>query len=140
VTYTIGGHGLQRGTFHIDPNLLLFHLHYVTPDYSERMAARQDIVAAAKARNAEAEDKVDLPRRYWINWSNPAYIRDKDLGNFGRATRMDVSSGFEDAARRLRNATVKQGRKLVIEPDIINQEPQHIVLPEHLRSAIEDRV
>lgn len=140
VVYTVGGHGLQRGSFRIDPNLLLVHLHYVTPDYAERMAARQEIVAQSKAENDRSEEKVEVAKRYWINWSDPAYIREKELGLFGRADELDVSGGFEPAAGRLRAATVTEGRKTVVEPEIMNKAPLRVVLPEALQGAIEDRL
>lgn len=140
VVYTVGGHGLQRGRFLIDPQLLLVHLHYVTPDYAERMAARRDIVAQSKAENAARTDKVEVPKRYWINWSDPDYIRDKELGLFERAEDIDVSRGFDYAAMRLRAATVHEGKKTVVDPEIMNKAPIRAVLPQRLQGAIEDRL
>lgn len=140
VKYTVGGHGLRGGTFRVDPNLLLFHLHYVTPDYAERMAARQNIVAQSKSENETRSDKVDVPKRYWINWSDPEYIREKELSIFARAQELDVSGGFKAAADLLSQATVRQGRKMVIEPEITNKDPHRIVVPQPLRGAIEDRL
>ena len=141
VKYTVGGHGLRGGArFRVDPNLLLFHLHYVTPDYAERMAARQSIVSQSKAENETREDKVELPKRYWINWSDPAYVREKELGIFARAEPLDVSNGFQAAAQILSDATVRQGRKMVVDPETCNKTPKKIVVPVTLQAAIEDRL
>lgn len=141
VKYTVGGHGLRGGAgFRVDPNILLCHLHYVTPDYAERMAARQEIVSESKSQNAALQDPIDLPKRYWINWSDPAYIREKELGLFERAEDLDVTSGFDAAAEILSGAIVRNGRKVVVEPEIVNKTPKRITLPVGLRSAIEDRL
>lgn len=141
VKYTVGGHGLRgNARFRIDPNILLFHLHYVTPDYAERMAARQEIVAQSREQNDARQDKVDLPKRYWINWADPAYIREKELSIFARSDELDVSEGFEPAARLLAGATVRHGRKVVVEPEITNKHPKRIIVPERLRDRIEDRL
>ena len=136
VIYTTGGHGLQRGKFGIDPEILLFHLHYVTPDYKERMAARQEIVAQSKETAAAGEMPETQRSRYWINWARPELIRDKDFGNFDRAEEMDVSDGFGECARLLREAVVKGDRKTVVDPAKINVRPRRIVVPERLRGAI----
>ena len=133
--FTIGGHGLFRGDFRIDPNIVLFHLHYVTPDYAERMAARAEIVEQSKDYNAKQENPAEMPARYWINWSKPDRIRDKDFGNFDRATEMDVTNGFEEAAKVLRGAVQKKGRKKVVEPQIINENPRKVMIPEKWRGA-----
>ena len=135
VGFTIGGHGLFRGDFRIDPNIVLFHLHYVTPDYAERMAARAEIVEQSKDYNAKQENPAEMPARYWINWSKPDRIRDKDFGNFDRATEMDVTNGFEEAAKVLRGAVQKKGRKKVVEPQIINENPRKVMIPEKWRGA-----
>ncbi|MGI3171552.1 hypothetical protein ACRARG_20585 [Pseudooceanicola sp. C21-150M6] len=136
VGYTIGGHGLFRGNFRIDPELVLLHLHYVTPDYQERMAAREEIVQQSKDYNAAQETPDAMPKRYWINWSQPGMIRDKDFGNFARAEEMDVSGGFGEVAAVLREAVVVQGKKSVVEPKIVNARPRRIVLPQRFRSLI----
>lgn len=136
VVYTVGGHGLQRGSYVIDPDILLFHLHYVTPDYAERMAARQEIVAESREHNARQEKPEQMPGRHWINWAKPGVIRDKDFGNFERAEEMDVSGGFGACAEVLRAAQQTNNRKTVVDPSIVNQRPRRIVVPQGLRKAI----
>lgn len=136
VVYTTGGHGLQRGTFRIDPEILLFHLHYVTPDYHERMATRQEIVAQSRDHAAATGEGTALPRRYWINWDQPGRIRDKDFGNFERAEEMDVRAGFDGCAEVLRAALRTTDRKTVVDPTIVNERPRRVVVPEALRRAI----
>ncbi|QBF31612.1 hypothetical protein [Thalassococcus sp. S3] len=136
VVYTVGGHGLVRGRFRIDPEILLFHLHYVTPDYAERMAARQDIVSASKAQNENAEAPLNMPKRHWINWAKPDMIRDKEFGIFARARALDVAQGFDQCAEILRGAVVSEGKKTVVEPAIVTKDPVRIVVPKALYSAI----
>ena len=136
VTYTVGGHGLVRGRFRIDPEILLLHLHYVTPDYQERMADRQRIVADSRARNREAETPLDMPGRHWINWARPEMIRDKEFGIFERARALDVSSGFVEAAAMLEAAVVQSGKKSVVDPAVLARDPVRITLPERMRGAI----
>ncbi|MEZ5715854.1 MAG: hypothetical protein R3D85_12185 [Paracoccaceae bacterium] len=136
VVFTTGGHGLQRGKYRIDPELLLFHLHYVTPDYQERMAARQEIVAQSRDHAEATGDGGNLPKRYWINWDQPGRIRDKDFGNFDRAEEMDVTGGFEACAEVLRAAMRTTDRKTVVDPTIVNERPRRVVVPERLRKAI----
>ncbi len=136
VTYTVGGHGLVRGRFRIDPEILLIHLHYVTPDYQERMADRQRIVADSRARNREAETPLDMPGRHWINWAKPEMIRDKEFGIFERARALDVSSGFVEAAAMLEAAVVQSGKKSVVDPAVLAKDPVRITLPERMRGAI----
>jgi hypothetical protein len=136
VVFTTGGHGLQRGSYRIDPELLLFHLHYVTPDYQERMAARQEIVAQSRDHAEATGEGGNLPKRYWINWDQPGRIRDKDFGNFDRAEEMDVTAGFEACAEVLRAAMRTTDRKTVVDPTVVNERPRRVVVPEGLRKAI----
>jgi hypothetical protein len=136
VVYTVGGHGLVRGRFQIDPEILLFHLHYVTPDYTERMQARQEIVSASKAHNQASDTPLDMPGRHWINWAKPDMIRDKELGIFARARAADVSGGFSECAQVLQAAVVSEGKKMVVEPAIVTKDPVRIVVPEPLQTAI----
>lgn len=136
VVFTTGGHGLQRGDYRIDPEILLFHLHYVTPDYRERMAARQEIVQQSKEHAEATGEGGNQPGRYWINWAKPDQIRDKDFGNFARAEEMDVSGGFAGCAEVLRAAKVTKDRKTVVDPRIVNKAPRRVVVPEALRGAI----
>jgi hypothetical protein len=136
VIYTVGGHGLQRGAFEIDPDIVLLHLHYVTPDYESRMAARQEIVAASTDHNAKSDAPIDLGSRHWINWARPDVIRDKEMRFFEAATTADLSQGFGACAERLRAAVVKSARKSVVEPSILMRDPVRVDLPERLRTAI----
>jgi hypothetical protein len=136
VTYTVGGHGLVRGSFRIDPEIVLVHLHYVTPDYAERMSDRQRIVADSKAYNREAATPLEMPGRHWINWAKPEMIRDKEFGIFVRARALDVSAGFAEAATMLEAAVTRTGKKSVVDPSVLSRDPVRITLPEALRSAI----
>lgn len=136
VVYTIGGHGLVRGKFTIDPDLLLFHLHYVTPDYAERMAERQDIVAQSKAHNAQSAQPSDVGKRFWINWSDPAMIREKEFAHFARATEVAVENGFDECARILRAAIKSDGKKTVVDHAIMAKEPRRVTIPKPVRALI----
>ena len=136
VVFSTGGHGLQRGHFRIDPEILLFHLHYVTPDYRDRMAARQEIVQQSKDHAAAKGDEVKQPGRYWVNWAKPDQIREKDFGNFARAEEIDVKDGFESCAEVLRAAQIDTGRKSVVDPSIVNKRPRRVCVPDRLRDAI----
>jgi hypothetical protein len=136
VVYTIGGHGLVRGKFTIDPELLLFHLHYVTPDYAERMAERQEIVAQSKAHNDSSDDPANVGKRFWINWSDPGMIRDKEFANFARATPMDVSEGFEGCAQLLTRAIKHDGKKRVVDHSVMAKDPRKVILPMGLRDLL----
>lgn len=136
VVYTVGGHGLVRGKFRIDPQVLLFHLHYVTPDYAERMEARRRIVAEAQAANGAAGDPVKVPLRHWVNWSQSEMIREKEFGFFAKARPVDVSAGFRECAEILNAGVVRSDRKMVVEPAVVTRNPARIVVPEQLRDAI----
>lgn len=134
--YTIGGHGLVRGKFTIDPELLLFHLHYVTPDYAQRMAERQEIVEQSKAHNARSDQPADVGKRFWINWSDPAMIREKEFGHFARATEVPVDRGFEECARILRSAIKSDGKKTVVDHGVMAKDPRRVTLPVGLRGLL----
>ena len=137
VSYTIGGHGLIGGRFQIDPDIVLFHLHYVTPDYEDRMAARKDIVAQSKAHNAAQDNPQDMPNGFWSNWSKPTRIRNKELAAFDTARLEDVSDGFENCAALLENAVLHRGKRMLIEPKALGEDgPVRVIVPEKLRSAI----
>ncbi|NRB04635.1 MAG: hypothetical protein HRU30_15390 [Rhodobacteraceae bacterium] len=136
VTYTIGGHGLIGGRFEIDPNLLLYHLHYVTPDYKDRMAARQDIVREGKERNERGETNVDVPNRFWINWSRPNYTRDKEFRRYDEAEEMDVTGGFQACADKLNAAVRNRGRKMLVKPAALEPEGIKVEVPKALRGVI----
>ena len=136
VSYTIGGHGLIKGRFEIDPDIVLFHLHYVTPDYAERMAARQQIVADAKQANKEAEAPMDVPGRFWINWSKPQMVRNKEMGLLERSTVLDLSGGFDQAAAILRGAVTSVGKRTVVDPDAMAGGPYSVLIPKTLQDAI----
>lgn len=136
VVYTIGGHGLVRGRFTIDPELLLFHLHYVTPDYAQRMAERQEIVARSKDHNARSGQPADVGKRFWINWSDPAVIREKEFGHFARAIEVPVEQGFGECARILEAAVRTDGKKFVVDHSQMAKEPRRVVIPQSLRSRL----
>lgn len=136
VVYTIGGHGLVRGKFTIDPELLLFHLHYVTPDYAQRMAERQEIVAQSKAHNENSDTPENVGKRFWINWSDPQMIREKEFANFARATPIDVENGFDGCADLLRQAIKHDGKKRVVDHAIMAKAPRKVILPERLRALL----
>ncbi|SEQ63701.1 glycosyltransferase family 2 protein [Thalassovita taeanensis] len=136
VVYTIGGHGLVRGKFTIDPQILLFHLHYVTPDYADRMAQRKDIVAESVERNETAADPVSVGKRFWINWSNPEMIREKELSIFAQASELPVEQGFDHAAELLRAAVRHTDKKMVVDHAVMNKSPQRVTVPERLRDLI----
>lgn len=116
VQYTTGGHGLKRGTFEIDPEVALLHLHYITPDYAERMAARAQIVEDSRAANAASAAPKDMPPRYWINWARSDMIREKELAMFQDARPVDVTQNFKACAAALTAAMRTKDRKTVVDP------------------------
>ncbi|CUH62430.1 hypothetical protein TG4357_00100 [Thalassovita gelatinovora] len=136
VFYTIGGHGLQRGQFTIDPDLLLFHLHYVTPDYVDRMEERRQIVLQSREHNQALEQPKELGKRYWINWAKPHTIRDKEFGIYERASDMPVDQGFELAAEALRAAVRTSGKKVVVDHASMLETPYRITIPEQMRDLL----
>ncbi|WP_319823422.1 hypothetical protein [Thalassovita sp.] len=136
VVYTIGGHGLVRGRFTIDPELLLFHLHYVTPDYAQRMAERQDIVAQSVAHNEASGTPANVGKRFWINWSDPAMIREKEFAHFARAAEVAVEDGFEECARILNGAIKSEGKKVVVDHAIMAKAPRRVTIPPALRTYL----
>lgn len=136
VVFTTGGHGLQRGAFEIDPQLLLIHLHYVTPDYAERMQARKDIVAQSRAHNDGLDAPLDLGNRFWINWARSETIREKELGNFNRAEELDVTEGFGGAADALRGAISRNRQRMVVDHAEMNKAPKRVTIPQALRHLL----
>ncbi|WP_373051157.1 hypothetical protein [Thalassovita aquimarina] len=136
VVWTVGGHGLQRGRFTIDPELLLFHLHYVTPDYTERMEERRRIVEQSRAHHSASGAAVELGKRYWINWSQSGMIRDKELGLFEQSRDLPVEDGFGQAAELLTAAIRSEGKKTVVDHAVMNKPPYRITVPEKLRHLL----
>lgn len=136
VIYSLGGHGLLRSKFEIDPEILLIHLHYATPDYSERMAARRDIVADARARNDASATKIEVTGHHWINWSKPDRIRDKDIAAFGRAVAIDATDGFRASAELVRAKLRQKGKKMLVDDVEIDGKAVRLVIPESLRDRI----
>jgi hypothetical protein len=136
VQYTTGGHGLRRGRFEIDPEVAMLHLHYVTPDYAERMAARAQIVAESRAANAASATPRDMPARYWINWSNSDMIREKELSLFAGARLLDPATAFAEAAAALQDAMRSKDRKTVIEPAAMPKPALRLDWPPSLIGAI----
>ncbi|MEM9127281.1 MAG: hypothetical protein AAGB28_15940, partial [Pseudomonadota bacterium] len=92
VAYTVGGHGLVGGRFTVDPEILLLHLHFVTPDYAERMRDRQEIVAESKRANVESGGEIKTRKRFWINWSDPDMVFRKN------AQRLQLAEPWDEAA------------------------------------------
>ncbi len=136
VVWTVGGHGLQRGRFTIDPELLLFHLHYVTPDYTERMEERRRIVEQSRAHHSASGAAVELGKRYWINWSQSGMIRDKELGLFEQSRDLPVEDGFGQAAELLTAAIRSEDKKTVVDHAVMNKPPYRITVPEKLRHLL----
>jgi hypothetical protein len=136
VQFTTGGHGLRRGQFEIDPEIALLHLHYVTPDYAERMAARAQIVADSRAANAASATPKDMPPRYWINWSNSDMIREKELAMFAQARPVLGQDGFAVMAATLAGAMKTKDRKTVIEPADMPKPPLRLDWPKDRETAI----
>lgn len=136
VVYTIGGHGLVRGQFTIDPEILLFHLHYVTPDYADRMAERKEIVAQSKAHNDSSNDPANVGKRFWINWSDPAMIREKEFAHFAKASDVEVADGFDECARILNGAIKNDGKKTVVDHAVMAKDPRRVLIPPALRGLL----
>ncbi len=136
VDYTVGGHGILAGTFDLDPDILLLHLHYVTPDYADRMMARRDIVTESRKRNQDADDPVEVRNRFWINWANPFVIRRKEFEKFETATLLDVSDGFEGCVALLDKARSKPPYDVMISTKRMDATLTRIVIPNRLRGLL----
>jgi len=136
VQYTIGGHGLVGGEFEIDPEIVLCHLHYVTPDYAERMAARREIVDQSIATNAQSDAPLEMPKNYWANWAEPGSVKEKEFQIFASAEEMDVSASFEPAAALLRSAIGRNGRRRLIKPKLMAGRRARVTVPERWRALI----
>ena len=136
VQYTTGGHGLRRGRFEIDPEVALLHLQYVTPDYTERMAARARIVADSRESNAASASPKQMPARYWINWSNSDMIRQKELDKFGQARTLDLLQDGPALAAALQGAMRTKDRKTVIEPADMPKPALRVDWPKARETAI----
>ncbi len=136
VQYTTGGHGLRRGKFEIDPEIALLHLHYVTPDYAERMAARAQIVEDSRAANAASASPKEMPARYWINWARSDMIRDKELDMFRQAVPVDMAQAGTTLAAALTAAMRTKDRKTVIEPADMPKPPLRLEWPADRADAI----
>lgn len=131
VGYTVGGHGLIDAQFSIDPHIVLFHLHYVTPDYADRMAARKDIVLQSKDHNAAQENPREMPKGFWVNWEKPTRILNKELAAFEQAREEDVSDGLNRCAALLTDAIMHRGRRMIIEPKALGADgPIRVQVPE----------
>ena len=137
VSYTIGGHGLIGARFRIDPEIALFHLHYVTPDYGARMEARKEIVAQSKEHNAAQDTPQDMPAGYWSNWASPYRVRKKEQAAFDAAREEDISGGLQGCAALLNAAVQHRGKRMVVESKTLGADgPVRVVVPEAWRSAL----
>ena len=78
-----------------------------------------------------------MPNGFWLNWSKPGRIRDKELAAFGAATEIDLSPGLAGCAALLEKAILHRGKRMLIEPRALAEDgPVRVVVPEAWRSAI----
>lgn len=135
VDYTPGGHGIYDHSFDVTSRIALLHLHFVAPDYLERMAARRDIVLQAKRENAESDDPIEIGQRHWINWEKPERNLQKTIRNFEAAQLMDLMSELDGIAGMLRAHVTRRGRKYVLPSGAFGDAQRRVVIPEALRVA-----
>ena len=112
VQYTRGGHGVLFKSYQVLPQLLMLHLHYVTPDYQERMANRSALVEEALANAGDG----DIPnrKRFWFNWARPDKILAKELDTFETARAVDCEPGFAPVAAFINDAIIKHRRSHLV--------------------------
>lgn len=132
--FTNGAHGLIGSNYTLDPNLLLAHLHYVTPDYQERMDDRKEIAQVTTAQHLEnPQDGIEIRAGYWRNWAKSDNITNMHLKAYDAARDVDVSGGFGAVHTALAQHLVKEGRKRHVVQSEVAKDPMRLRLPLHLQ-------
>ena len=132
--FSNGAHGLLGSNYFIDSQLLLVHLHYITPDYTSRMQDRQEI--AETTTNdflANPENDLEIRSGYWRNWAKSDKIMEKHMNSYAKAAEIDVSAGFDDVGALLSGLLLQEGRKRHVVQAEINKAPVRLTIPTNFR-------
>ncbi len=132
--FSNGAHGLLGTDFVLDPELLLVHLHYVTPDYMQRMEDRKEI--AETTTNdflADPDADADIRKGYWRNWAKSDKIMERNINALTNAAIMDVSNGFQEVHAILTAHLRQEGRKRHVVQAEIKNIPMKVTIPENYR-------
>ncbi|MDG2340391.1 MAG: hypothetical protein P8L32_04245 [Paracoccaceae bacterium] len=132
--FSNGAHGLLGSDYIIDPELLLVHLHYVTPDYMSRMEDRREIAETTTQKFLDnPDDGLEIRTGYWRNWAKSDKIMDKHMNSYAKAVEMDVSGGFGEVAALLSGLLMQEGRKRHVVQAEINKSPVRLTVPMKFR-------
>ena len=132
--FSNGAHGLLGTDFELDPDLLLIHLHYVTPDYMQRMEDRKEIAETTTNEFlADPEADADIRKGYWRNWAKSDKIMERHMNALSKAAEMDVSGGFGEVHAVLNAYLRQEGRKRHVVQAEIKKIPMRVSIPEEYR-------
>jgi hypothetical protein len=132
--FSNGAHGLLGTDYFLDPELLLVHLHYVTPDYAARMADRREIAeTTTEAFVADPDAGLEIRKGYWRNWAKSDKIMGNHMNAFDAAREIDVSDGFGEVAQILSKHLLQEGRKRHVVQSEINKIPMRVSIPTQFR-------
>ena len=132
--FSNGAHGLLGTDFELDPDLLLIHLHYVTPDYMQRMEDRKEIAETTTNEFlADPEADADIRKGYWRNWAKSDKIMERHMNALSKAAEMDVTGGFGEVHAVLNAYLRQEGRKRHVVQAEIKKIPMRVSIPEEYR-------
>lgn len=132
--FSNGAHGLLGTDYFLDPELLLVHLHYVTPDYANRMEDRREIAeTTTDAFVADPDSGLDIRKGYWRNWAKSDKIMGNHMAAFDQSREIDVSAGFAEVHQILSKHLLQEGRKRHVVQSEINKIPMRVSIPENFR-------
>ncbi len=132
--FSNGAHGLLGSDYFLDPELLLVHLHYVTPDYAARMADRREIAETTTEAFVAAPDAgLEIRKGYWRNWAKSDKIMGNHMASFDNAREIDVSGGFDEIQQILTRHLLQEGRKRHVIQSEIKKIPMRVSIPKEFR-------
>jgi len=133
--FSNGAHGLLGTDYFLDAELLLVHLHYVTPDYADRMADRREIAeTTTEAFVADPDANLDIRKGYWRNWAKSDKIMANHMAGFDNAREIDVTGGFGDVEKVLSKHLLQEGRKRHVVQSEINKIPMRVSIPKKFQN------
>ncbi|MDG1738932.1 MAG: hypothetical protein P8L68_12320 [Paracoccaceae bacterium] len=132
--FSNGAHGLLGTDYFLDSELLLVHMHYVTPDYAARMADRREIAeTTTEAFVANPDAGLEIRKGYWRNWAKSDKIMDNHMNAYDNANEIDVTGGFDEIQQILTKHLLQEGRKRHVLQSEINKIPMRVRIPNDLR-------
>lgn len=132
--FSNGAHGLLGSDFELDPELLLIHLHYVTPDYMQRMDDRKEIAETTTNEFLASEEQLqDIRKGYWRNWAKSDKILDNNMKALENAAVVDISDGFKEIHAILSAYLRQEGRKRHVVQAKIKKIPMMVTIPQKYR-------